>query len=280
MMKQPAAERFEDIVSGPDENINLAGAALLIARQEYPDLDIEACLRRIEFMAEECRRRIGADPGCARVIERMNEYLFVELGFRGDLTTFNDPRNSFLNEVIERRQGIPISLSVIYIEIGRRLGLPVHGISFPGHFLVRVEAEPGTIILDPFSKGMILDQAELERRLSHFSGRQRRGWDMQQLLVPASSKEILARMLRNLKNLYIEQEDYERALNSVNMILSITPGAPLEIRDRAFIHDQMDHMRAAVGDYERYLLLSPESSDVDSVRMRLADLKDRIGRLH
>lgn len=279
-MKQPAAERFADIVSGVDENINLAEAALLIAQQAYPDLDIASCIRRIDYLADECRRRLGAETAHARVIEEMNRYLFEELGFKGDLATFNDPRNSFLNDVLERRKGIPISLSVIYIEIGRRLGLPIHGVSFPGHFLVKVHDGARNLVLDPFSKGKLLDHAELKRRLMHFPDRQRENWDMEQLLVAATHKQILARMLRNLKTLYLEREDYVRALDSVNMILSITPGAVMEIRDRAHIYDQMDHLRAAIGGYEQYLLLSPESGDVDSVRMRLADLKGRFGRLH
>ena len=279
-LKQAGLDRFSDIVSGPDEYINLAEAALLIAQREYPELDPVPYLRRLDDLAGQCRARLAGDDAPAAIIPVLNRFLFEELGFRGDLETFNDPRNSFLNDVLDRRQGIPISLSLIYMEIGRRIGLPVQGVSFPGHFVVKVDSGGARIVLDPFAAGRTLDRRELERRLDDLSSRKRSDWDMERLLATASNKGILARMIRNLKGIYLNREDWPRALDAVNLILRIFPDAASEIRDRAHVHDQMDSLRAAIQDYEQYLMLSPGSSDEQFVCVRLADLKHALARLH
>jgi regulator of sirC expression with transglutaminase-like and TPR domain len=278
-MKQQDAERFAVIVSGPDENINLAEAALLIARHEYPDLEPEHYLRRLDAMAAQCRARLSPAPSAAEAIAGLSDYLFAEAGFRGDLRTFNDPRNSFLNDVLDRRLGIPITLSLLYMEVGARLGLHVDGISFPGHFLVRAACEGGGIVLDPFGGGRPLDRAELQRRLLNLP-RGAGGPDLEALLQAASRREIVARMLRNLRAIYVEQEAFARALETVNMILEIFPAAPAEIRDRAGIHERMDCVRAAIADYERYLLLAPDAGDAGRVQARLIALKGSAFRLH
>lgn len=277
--KEAENERFAALVSGPGEDIDLARAALEIARAEYPHLDTEACLRRLDFLAEECRARVGSNALVPATVARLNQYLFEELGFRGDLETFTDPRNSYLNDVLDRRIGIPISLSLVFIEVGRRLGLRVAGVSFPGHFLVRIDCGAGILVLDPFAGGKPLDEAELERRRARVNTGGKVP-ALAELLEPASHRDILSRMLRNLKSIYMEKEDWPRALRTVNMMLALSPLSPAEIRDRAFVHDQMDYLRAAVEDYQQYLVLSPGSSDFESVRTRLADLRRCIQRLH
>jgi regulator of sirC expression with transglutaminase-like and TPR domain len=279
MPKEHVNEGFARLVSGRDEDIDLARCALEIARAEYPELDVPYYLRRLDFLAEECRARTADVTFAPAMVARINEYLFGELGFKGDLENFTDPRNSYLNEVLDRRVGIPISLSVVFMEVARRLGLQVHGVSFPGHFLVRVECTGGILILDPFAGGKPLDTAELERRRMRvsFAGL---APPLDELLRPATRRAILARMLRNLKSIYMEKEDWPRALRIVNMMLAVTPMAPSEIRDRAYIHDQMDYLRAAVEDYQQYLVLSPGSSDFELVQTRLADLRRCIERLH
>lgn len=273
------ATTFQNIVSGPDRNINLAEAALLIAAPEYPELDLNACLQQVDDMATVCRGRLGRSPDPARTLTTLGEYLFQDLGFKGDLQTFNDPRNSFLNEVLKRRCGIPITLSVLYMEVGRRLGLPVHGISFPGHFLVKVEVDGVDRIIDPFSGGAGLDHAELERRLEHVATPKEK-WNLEQLLMPASKREILARMLRNLKNIYVNSEDYTRALRIQDLLLDVLPDVPQEIRDRALLHDKLDHLRAAVADYQMYLLMAPDSEDSTRVQGRVSELRQSLQRLH
>ncbi|OGT80479.1 MAG: hypothetical protein A3H91_14230 [Gammaproteobacteria bacterium RIFCSPLOWO2_02_FULL_61_13] len=267
------------MVSGPDRNINLAEAALLIAAPEYPDLDINACLQQLDDMATVCRGRLGPSPDSARTLTALGEHLFLDVGFKGDLQTFNDPRNSFLNEVLKRRRGIPITLSVLYMEVGRRLGLPVHGISFPGHFLVKVEVDGVERVIDPFSGGAVLDHAELERRLEHVTTPKEK-WNLGQLLMPAGKREILARMLRNLKNIYVNSEDYTRALRIQDLLLDVQPDVPREVRDRALLHDKLDHLRAAVADYQMYLLLAPDSEDSARVQGRISELRQSLQRLH
>jgi regulator of sirC expression with transglutaminase-like and TPR domain len=278
-MKQQDAERFAVIVSGPDENINLAEAALLIARLEYPELEPADYLHRLDAMAEQCRARLSPAPSAAEAIAGLSDYLFAEAGFRGDLQTFNDPRNSFLNDVLDRRLGIPITLSLLYMEVGARLGLHIDGISFPGHFLVRAACDGGGIVLDPFDGGRPLDRAELSRRLLNLPRGAVRP-DLDALLQAASRREIVARMLRNLKAIYLEQEAFEHALETVNMILEIFPVAPAEVRDRAGILERMEGVRAAIADYERYLFLAPGAEDAGRIQARLIELKGSAFRLH
>jgi regulator of sirC expression with transglutaminase-like and TPR domain len=280
-MTDPALQKFKDIVTGADENINLVQAALVIASNEYPELDTTAYLDRLALMAGELRERAAGYTDPIDIIEIINEYLFDELGFSGNLTRFNDPRNSFLNDVLDRKTGIPLTLSLVYMELGNRIGLTVRGISFPGHFLVKVVCEDNDdLVLDPFSRGLILDDHELEGRLEHFSQARRSGWQLQKLLEPAGSRDILLRLLRNLKNIYFEAEDFEHALEMVNFMLVLAPSDLGEIRDRAYIHDQLDCFRAAIDDYHHYLMLSPEAHDASYIQSRLADLKQSAERLH
>jgi regulator of sirC expression with transglutaminase-like and TPR domain len=277
-MRQSREAKFAEITSGPDEDIDLAAATLQIARREYPDLDPIHYLHRLDDMAAACR---APSPGAVpEVLEAMNGYLFGAYGLRGDLQTFNDPRNSFLNQVLDRKLGIPISLSLVYMEIGARLGLEIRGISFPGHFLVRVGDSEAGLVLDPFAGGAVLDRKELRRRLLNYPAEQRRGWDLEQLLVPASRREILARMLRNLKAIYVNRKDFRRALEIVNMMLDLYPEAAGELRDRALIYDQMDCLHAAIESYEQYLDLCPDAEETEYVRDRLLDLRHSVQRLH
>ena len=279
-MTETALKDFADIVTGADENINLVEAALVIAGNEYPGLDTPACLHTLEMMADELQLRVLGcdDPG--DIIAAMNRYIFDELGFSGNLANFNDPRNSYFNDVLDRRLGIPLTLSILYMELGRRIGLSIMGVSFPGHFLVKLEQDGRDLVLDPFAGGIALDEEELRQRLKHFSRAGRRDRDLAQLLAPASNRAILARMLRNLKNIYFEAEDFDHALEIVNFLLVLLPGEAAEVRDRAYIHDQLNCFRAAIEDYQDYLMLQPETDDASYIQTRLADLKLSARRLH
>lgn len=271
--------RFTEIVSGPDANINLAAAALAIAAPEYPGLDESGCLQELDDMATVCRGRLGVGAGPAQTLAVLGEFLFRELGFRGDLATFNDPRNSFLNEVLRRRQGIPITLSLVYLEVGRRLGLPVQGISFPGHFLVKVDVDGAARVIDPFSGGAILDDTEIDRRLAQVSA-PADGWNRARVLASASHRDIIVRMLRNLKHIYVNGEDTARALRIMNLVLAVFPDLPQELRERAYLHDKLDYLRAAVTDYQHYLLVAPDCEDGLHVRERIIALRQSLQRLH
>lgn len=279
-MSDAVLEKFKGIVTAKDENINLVEAALVIASNEYPGLDTDACLRTLVVMADELQLLVMGCDDTGDIIETMNRYLYDELGFSGNLTNFNDPRNSYFNEVLDRRLGIPLTLSMLYMELGNRIGLHIRGVSFPGHFLVKLERDNRELILDPFAGGIILEEDELRQRLKHFSRAGRRRWDLQQLLKPAGNRAILARMLRNLKNIYFEAEDFEHALEMVNFLLILKPAEVSEIRDRAYIHDQLDCFRAAIDDYQQYLLLSPRADDASYIQSRLTDLKLSAERLH
>lgn len=280
MVTSVILEKFADIVSTPDEKISLVEAALLIACNEYPELDVSDYLQRFNHMTDELHERVIGCRSTEDIVLALNEYLFDELAFTGNLSNFNDPKNSFLNDVLDRKLGIPISLSVIYIELGRRIGLSVSGVSFPGHFLVKISMTEGELVIDPFSKGVSLGEKELEERLEQISKSQKGNWTLSEMLKPASNKQILSRMLRNLKNIYLETEAYERALDMVNFALLIFPGEAAEIRDRAFIYDQMNCYRAAIEDYQDYLMLTPAGGDTVYVKTRLAELKHSARRLH
>ncbi len=279
-MNVSALDRFACLVGGADEDIDLVEGALLIAANEYPQLDVAACRRRLDDMAGELQARAAGSRDTDRLIRVLNHYLYDELGFAGNLSNFNDPRNSFLNDVLDRRLGIPITLSLLYMELGNRVGLDVRGLSFPGHFLVKVPAEDGDRVVDAFSTGLLLDDEELRQRLRHFTGPGRGEPDLDQYLIPAGKRQILARMLRNLKNLYFEAEDYRRALAIMNFLLVLSPQSVPEIRDRAYVHDQLECFRAAIDDYQQYLMLSPQAHDAGYIQSRLADLKQSASRLH
>ncbi len=279
-MNTIVSQYFNDIVSGSDENINLTEAAFYIARIEYPELDIHSCLSILRDMTSELKEILTDASSAESIISSMNDYLFNQLGFSGNWRNFNDPRNSFLNEVLDRRLGIPISLSLLYMEIGKCLGLSMRGVSFPGHFLVKFNFEEKEIVVDPFSGGVVLEESDLLERLEHYSDQRRDSWNLQELLQPATNKEILVRVLRNLKNIYIEVDDYHHALPFTSLHLILEPDSPEALRDRACIYDQLDCFRAASQDFQRYLVLNPEAQDCKSIQSRLTELQHSISRLH
>ncbi|MBT7953268.1 MAG: tetratricopeptide repeat protein [Gammaproteobacteria bacterium] len=279
-MNTIVSQYFSGIVSGSDENINLAEATLYIAQIEYPHLDTSAYLSILDAMAAELREIIPIDSSAKSTISLINEYLFDTLGFSGNWRSFNDPRNSFLNEVLDRKLGIPISLSLLYMEIGKRLGLELYGVSFPGHFLVKLIHEKEEFIIDPFSGGVVLVEAELLERLKHFSEDRQSRWNLEELLQPASNKEVLIRILRNLKNIYIEVDDLQHALHVTNLQLILDPDSADGLRDRGFIYESLDCYRAASEDFQRYLVLNPAANDCQSIQSRLSGLQHSISRLH
>jgi regulator of sirC expression with transglutaminase-like and TPR domain len=266
-MSAEVRERFARIVNDPEEQLDLAEAALLIAKEEQPDLDIEAYLRRLDELAAAVRGRLPDSPTVDDIILNLNIQLYREEGLRGDTSTYYDPANSFLNEVLDRKTGIPITLSVIYIEVARRLGLPLVGVGFPGHFLVKYVGPDGEKVLDPFLGGIELDQQQLTAKLQTMYGENNPYIAMiPQLLSAASKKEILIRMLRNLKGVYLQKNDFQRGLSVIDRILLIAPDMAMEIRDRGGVHHRLGHMQAALQDFQRYLQLAPNAEDAEAVR--------------
>jgi regulator of sirC expression with transglutaminase-like and TPR domain len=274
------SERLRQIVSGPDEDISLAEAALLIAGHGYPDLNVAAYLSRIEELAYMLNLRIDEDDSVPERISALNQFLFGDLGFAPNPEDYYDPRNSFLNEVLERRTGIPITLCVIYMELGRKIGLPLQRVSFPGHFLVKCAVPEGAIVLDPYSGGISLGLADLQKRLREVRGGEVSRAIVAELLVSASNKEIVVRLLRNLKAIYLREHNLDRALPIVNWIVATMPEQIPELRDRGMIYRELECSRAALADFEEYLKRSPSCEDVDDIRQRIIELRRDAARLN
>ncbi|MCC6534452.1 MAG: tetratricopeptide repeat protein [Burkholderiales bacterium] len=263
---------------GPDDAIDLVRGALWIAAEQYPQLDVDAYVRKLDLLGETLRRRLRPDIGRTDSIRSLNRYMYDELGFRGAADDYYDPRNSFLNEVLDRRAGIPITLAIVYMTLGRRLGLPVDGVSFPGHFLVRCPVRDGTVVLDPFHKGVSLGMAELEKRLG--SARAPARAQLLALLAPASPREILARLLRNLRAIYLHYRQHSQALVATTRILDLDPGNAGEWRERAGLHLTLECFRAALADFHRCLALAPDAEDAEQIRARVVELQLTCARLN
>ncbi len=274
-------QTWQDVLAVPRAELRLADAALVIAREAYPDLDIAATVQRIDALAAALLQRLHADIAQTEKLSRLNHYLFTELGYAGNSDDYYDPRNSYLNDVIERKLGIPITLSVLYIEIGQRLGLSLSGVSFPGHFLVKCTLGEGTVILDAYAKGASLGIKDLQKRLRALSG----GVDIapeavMRLLTVAQPADILARMLRNLKAIHSERGDKGRALTAASQVLDLCPEGADDYRDRARLLEELECFRPALADFETYLKLQPQAADAHAVRGKIAVLRERASRLN
>lgn len=266
------------VTSKPDREINLAEAALAIAASEYPKLDVRSYLEQLDNMAGVVSERLSSGASLSTVISQMNRFLFEEQGFVGNTVAYYDPRNSFLNEVLERKMGIPITLSLVYLEIGQRLGLPFAGVMFPGHFLVKLNIHGGDIVLDPYAGGRSLSKEKLNVRLSRVCRRD--DLDLSRLLASARKKDTLVRLLRNLKGIYIGSGEYHKALNTIQHILIIKPDSRKEIRDRGYVYEKLECFRAASEDYQRYLALAVDARDKDVVRKHLVEMQRACEKLH
>lgn len=273
--------RLQKLIEDSGQNFDLAEAALLIAAEEYPDLDIAFCLGQLDDIARKLKRRLRPDISTADTILALNRYLFKELGFGPNLEDYYDPRNSFLNEVIERKVGIPITLSIVYIEIGQRIGLPLEGVSFPGNFLVKCTVHGDAIVLDPYAKGISLSLADLQQRLQQlYGGETSAKAKVAAMLETASKKDVLVRMLRNLKAIYLHYNQMRQALSAVDRILLIAPAEVHEVRDRGAIYQKLECFRAALTDFQRYLEAEPGAEDGDAIRERIIELQRSAARLN
>ncbi len=279
-MSEAARARFRQIVQRADDDIDLAEAALLNAKTSYHDLDVERYLARINELARGLRARVPEDAQPDDLIVALNRFLFEEEGFAPNLEDYYDPRNSFLNDVLERRVGIPISLSVLYMVVGWRAGLPLQGVSFPGHFLVKCTLEQGMVILDPYCGGISLSLQELQQRLREARGGEVSRAIVAGLLVSASKKDILARMLRNLKAIYLERQQHARALPIIDWLLALRPGEAVEMRDRGLTYLKLECFRAALEDLEHYLEMTPAAPDLDEIRGCVLELRRSAARLN
>jgi regulator of sirC expression with transglutaminase-like and TPR domain len=282
-----ALEPFAQLLRREDARIDLARACLMIAEDAYPGLEVERYMGEIERMALRLRGRLPQNSSGEERVVALNQFLYEDLGYWGNTDDYYDPRNSYLNEVIERKTGIPITLSIVYMELGRRVGLPLEGVSFPGHFLVRLRLRGGMLVLDPFAGGVPQSEDDLRSRVKRVipdgvaddlpAGE----LPLDQFLEPATNRQILSRVLRNLKGIYHREADKpERLLEVLNRMLLVTPGASAELRDRGYVYQRLECYRAALKDLTDYTQREPDAADLDEVRGKLFELSALCARLN
>lgn len=254
-----------------DEKIDLIRAALVIARGEYPNLDIEEYASRIEKLA----RRVAAcsaDMDERNTISSLNRVLFEETGLRGNRDDYYDPRNSFLNDVLDRGLGIPITLAMIYMEVAKRVGFHLSGVGMPGHFLLKHYSTEGSeFLIDCFNRGDILSRQDCQSRLDEiYSG------EMQlrpEFLHPISRRQILTRMLNNLKTVYLSTRNFRKALPIADLILVIHPQSAEDVKQRALLRYSMNLHGLAAEDLEEYLKMSPKASDAEEIKQMMLSIR-------
>jgi regulator of sirC expression with transglutaminase-like and TPR domain len=261
----PAISFYDEIQNDP---VDILRAALQFARGiAYPDLNVDTVVRQVDLLAESAISEVSPYQTILERAESLSDYLFIQHGFRGNVEEYDDPRNSYLNEVLERRLGIPISLSVVYLALASRLGIPAQGVGLPGHFIIRIPTEENDFFLDPFHGGnrlSIEDCALLVRQSTNYEGPFQQEW-----LKPISGHAILTRMLNNLRNAYFRREAWELAEAVIEHLRLLQPDIPDLIRDTAWIYHRRGSLRLAIQAYEKYLARAPNAPDAEIVRTHL-----------
>ena len=267
---------FAEAVSGPE--MDLARVALTIALPEYPELDVGRYLTRLDELAESVGEAAGAAEDAYRRLACLEYVLFKQQGFKGNAENYYDPENSFFNRVVDRKTGIPITLSVLYMEVARRVGLEVRGVGFPGHFLVKTVCDGEEVFVDPFHGGSILSPADLQGLLDKMYGGR---LEVQpEFLSAVSSGQIVQRMLNNIKLIYANRQDLKRCLRVVEQLVILNPDAPEQVRDRGLLRLRLADGAGALTDLERYLELAPDSDGAATVRKQIERLKKHARALH
>jgi regulator of sirC expression with transglutaminase-like and TPR domain len=264
---------FQDEINRP--TINIARAALCFARSlAYPILDVDHYLSRLDALAQAARPYLEDAQTVDDRVDALSDFLFYQREFAGNHHDYNDPRNSYLNCVLDRKMGIPISLSVLYTSIARRLGLPAYGVGLPGHFIVGVYQGGRQIYLDPFNAGMRLSLADcgkLVKESTGFHGAFQPRW-----LTPISPNDVLARMLTNLCNAYVQREDWRSAIPVIQHLLMLQPSSDFHLRDLGFVYMYNGSLRLAAQYMEEYLRRSPGAADFENVRTSLQIIAGRL----
>jgi regulator of sirC expression with transglutaminase-like and TPR domain len=268
------AETFAALV-GPeiaDENVDLLRAALTIARTEYPDLDCDAYVARVDELARSAEARISEIGDAGQTIAALNHVLFTEAGLHGNRENYYDPRNSFLSDVLDRRLGIPITLAVLYMEVGRRLGFPLFGVGMPGHFLLKhYDIDGKETLIDCFNGGDILSAQDCQRRLDEiYSGQMTL---RPEFLFAVSRRQILTRILNNLKTIYMAARNFRKTLPLIDLVLVIYPRSPEDVKQRATLRYSLGQNKGAAEDLESYLKMSPDASDADEIRQTALSIR-------
>lgn len=266
---QTCLQRLRETLDGSEENIDLPLAALHVASRFYPGLAVGYYIAYIDQMADRAKKLLGRARTPARVLAAINQVLYVEEGFQGNVENYYDPRNSFLNEVLDRKAGIPITLSVLYLAIAQRLGQPIVGVGLPLHFIVKYMGSSSDIYIDPFDGGRVLTREDCRNRVEKAYGAP--VTFQESYLNPVPPRLVLYRMLNNLKYIYIRQQDFARAGQVVEQMLVVHPEQSEEVRDLGLLHFQERDWGQAIQYLTRYLEGTPPPSDTDSVRQRLEE---------
>jgi regulator of sirC expression with transglutaminase-like and TPR domain len=269
---------FESMVKRPDHSLDLARAALLVAAESDPRIDIDAQVRTLESWAAELRGRVEPGWNNLQKLARLRRYVFEDLGFRGEHQDYYSPVNSLLHEVMQRRRGIPLTLSILFLELGWRIGMPLEGVGFPGHFLVRLSGEPGDLLLDPYSEGRSLSREDARGLLSRVTGG-RMPFD-EVLLESISKRSMIARLLLNLKSAYLRAERDEEALAAVDRLLVLEPANVSEVRDRGLLLYRLQRFGAAYDALRQYRRAAPTASDGEQVDAQLGVLRQILASLN
>jgi regulator of sirC expression with transglutaminase-like and TPR domain len=263
----PAVASFSQLVSSPvgDEQLDLLRAALMIAQAEYPRLEMQPYVDRVAALAARVKRRMPAVNSPEDAVAALNAVLFGEAGLRGNRDDYFDPRNSFLNQVLDRGLGIPITLALVYKEVAARVGFPLAGVGMPGHFLLKhFDRRGGELLIDVFESGRILSTTACQQKLDEiYSGELTL---QREHLLAVSHRQWLTRMLNNLRQVYLSGRSFRKALFILDFLVALHPRSAEEIKQRAILHYNLNQVSAGLRDFEEYLRLAPNASDVDDIR--------------
>jgi regulator of sirC expression with transglutaminase-like and TPR domain len=283
LLPPTALDYFASLVA-EDASLPLLETAVAIAQHDYPRLDVQATLAEIDTLAAKLKRRLAADAAPMQRLRLLNRFFFQELGFSGNVNDYYDPRNSYVHCVLETRRGIPITLALLYVELATQVGLDACGISFPGHFLAKVHMPQGEIVIDPFT-GQSMSRDALDALLMPYRRRGAKNGlgdaPLGSFLQPARPREVIARMLRNLKEVFRSSQDAPRLLGIAERLVILLPDAWEERRDRGLVHAALGARFPAMADLAGYLEHAPDAPDRPAIRKRLAELgHDDASRLH
>jgi regulator of sirC expression with transglutaminase-like and TPR domain len=269
---------FERLVQAPEPALDLARAALLIAAESDPQVDVDAGMRQFEEWAETLRARLEPDWNNLQKLARLRSFLFDELGFRGDREDYFSPSNSLLHEVVQRRRGIPLTLAIVMMELGWRIGMPLEGVGFPGHFLVRLTGEPGDLLLDPYKRGMSVHEEDCRKMLETITrGSVEYSPD---LLVSVGKRQMIVRLLHNLKAAYVRRGDDAQALAAVERLLVLNPDDLDQLRDRGLLLFRLQRFAPALESLTRYLELAGEGAERAEIEQHVQALRQHLPSLN
>ncbi|MEO5616965.1 MAG: transglutaminase-like domain-containing protein [Candidatus Eisenbacteria bacterium] len=276
--QDPIREDFIRSVKRPEPAMDLARTALIVAAESDPNVDVDGVIHTLDSWAGELKQRLDPEWNNLQKLARLRSFVFEELGFKGERRDYYNPNNSLLHEVVKNRRGVPLTLSIVFMELGWRLGIPFEGVAFPGHFMVRLTGEPGDLILDPFEHGCSIHEDDCRRILQEVTGGALEFHE--DLLASVTKHDMIRRLLHNLKGAYLRAGDDERALSAVERLLLLAPGDAHELRDAGLLLFRLQRYGRALDRLDAYLATSPKPTDTASVRIHIADLRRRLAEMN